>query len=68
MRMTAKLVFQLPGPSRIWPHAFLTPHVAGSQGNEVARLGLAVTEELERLLAGLPLVHRIEHAEPERAA
>ncbi|RDG34632.1 hydroxyacid dehydrogenase [Streptomyces corynorhini] len=50
------------------PNAFLTPHIAGSQGNELHRLGLCAVEELERLLRGLPLSHRIERAELERAA
>ncbi|MEV7422377.1 MULTISPECIES: hydroxyacid dehydrogenase [unclassified Streptomyces] len=50
------------------PNAFLTPHIAGSQGNELHRLGLCAVEELERLLHGLPLSHRIERAELERAA
>ncbi|MCX4904465.1 hydroxyacid dehydrogenase [Streptomyces sp. NBC_00878] len=50
------------------PNAFITPHLAGSQGNEVARLGLAVTEEAERLLSGRELAHRIDHAVLERTA
>ncbi|WP_431047929.1 hydroxyacid dehydrogenase [Streptomyces sp. P1-3] len=50
------------------PNAFVTPHVAGSQGNELARLGRTVTEELERLLTGRELAHRIDPAELERTA
>ncbi|WP_328493171.1 hydroxyacid dehydrogenase [Streptomyces sp. NBC_00414] len=50
------------------PNAFITPHLAGSQGNEVARLGLAVTQEAERLLAGRELAHAIDHAALERTA
>ncbi|WP_105968133.1 hydroxyacid dehydrogenase [Streptomyces geranii] len=50
------------------PNVFLTPHLAGSQGNEVRRLGLYMTEELERLLTGLPLVHQVDHTGLERAA
>ncbi|MFD8226350.1 hydroxyacid dehydrogenase [Streptomyces massasporeus] len=44
----------LPADSPLYdlPGAFVTPHLAGSQGNELARLGLAVAEEAERLLAG----------------
>ncbi|MFF0011994.1 hydroxyacid dehydrogenase [Streptomyces sp. NPDC005374] len=34
------------------PNAFVTPHLAGSQGNELARLGLAVVGEAERVAAG----------------
>jgi phosphoglycerate dehydrogenase-like enzyme len=50
------------------PNAFITPHLAGSQGNEVARPGLTVVEEVERLLAGRDLAHRIDHAELGRVA
>jgi phosphoglycerate dehydrogenase-like enzyme len=42
------------------PNLFLTPHVAGSQGNELARMGLFIVEEAERLAAGEPLVHTID--------
>ncbi|MFJ9152136.1 hydroxyacid dehydrogenase [Streptomyces sp. NPDC102270] len=34
------------------PNAFVTPHLAGSQGNELARLGLAVVAEAERVVSG----------------
>lgn len=44
------------------PGAFVTPHLAGSQGNEVARLGLAVTEEAERLAAGGELAYALDEA------
>ncbi|MEU9959866.1 hydroxyacid dehydrogenase [Streptomyces sp. NPDC050982] len=60
----------LPADSPLFdlPNAFITPHLAGSQGNEVARLGLAVTEEAERLLSGRALAHAIDHAVLERTA
>ncbi|MFC9248676.1 hydroxyacid dehydrogenase [Streptomyces sp. NPDC057136] len=60
----------LPSASPLFdlPNAFLTPHLAGSHGNELARLGLCVAEELERLLHGLPLSHQIDRASLERAA
>jgi phosphoglycerate dehydrogenase-like enzyme len=45
------------------PNVFLTPHVAGSQGNELARMGLYMVEEAERLADGAPLVHRVDPAE-----
>jgi len=35
-------------------HAMLTPHLAGSQGNELHRLGEAALEEVRRLAAGEP--------------
>ncbi|GAA2154131.1 MULTISPECIES: hydroxyacid dehydrogenase [Glycomyces] len=42
------------------PNLFLTPHVAGSQGNELARMGRFIIEEAERLAAGEPLVHAVD--------
>ncbi|MGW2825966.1 hydroxyacid dehydrogenase [Streptomyces sp. NPDC001443] len=50
------------------PNVFLTPHIAGSLGNELERLGRVVVEELERLAAGLPLAHEVRHADLARAA
>ncbi|GGN95484.1 glycerate dehydrogenase [Streptomyces albiflavescens] len=50
------------------PNAFITPHLAGSQGNEVARLGLTVVGEAERLVAGRELAFRIDGEALERAA
>ncbi|MFI1735174.1 hydroxyacid dehydrogenase [Streptomyces acidicola] len=60
----------LPADSPLYdlPNAFITPHLAGSQGNEVARLGLAVVEEAERLAAGQPLAHGIDASVLERTA
>ena len=39
------------------PGVVLTPHLAGAQGNELARLGHAVVIEAERFAAGLQPVH-----------
>ncbi|MFE1288316.1 hydroxyacid dehydrogenase [Streptomyces sp. NPDC058751] len=50
------------------PNAFVTPHIAGSQGNEVARLGLTVLAEAGRLLAGKAPEFRIDPEELERSA
>lgn len=50
------------------PNVFLTPHIAGSHGNELARLGACAAEELERLVAGHPLLHRVEWADLRRVA
>lgn len=36
------------------PNVFLTPHLAGSLGNELRRLGVAAVEEVERFAAGMP--------------
>lgn len=42
------------------PNAFLTPHVAGSHGNELSRMGLYMVEEAERLSRGEALVHEVD--------
>ena len=36
------------------PNVTLTPHIAGSMGNELARLGAAAVAEIERLATGQP--------------
>lgn len=41
------------------PNLILTPHIAGTLGNELARLGLYVTEEAERLARGEPLRYAV---------
>lgn len=60
----------LPADSPLYdlPNAFVTPHLAGSQGNEVARLGLTVLAEAERLLSGRTPEFRIDVAELDRSA
>ncbi|MFH8468303.1 hydroxyacid dehydrogenase [Streptomyces sp. NPDC017991] len=45
------------------PNVFLTPHIAGSLGNELERLGRTVVEELVRLGAGLQLAHPVHRAD-----
>ncbi|MGW5650522.1 hydroxyacid dehydrogenase [Streptomyces humi] len=50
------------------PNVFLTPHIAGSLGNELERLGQTVVDEAERLVDGLPLLHRVHHDELSRVA
>jgi phosphoglycerate dehydrogenase-like enzyme len=58
-----------PGsPLHTLPNVFLTPHLAGSLGNELRRLGMLVVEELRRLRAGLPPEHRVEFAQLETTA
>ncbi|AVH55854.1 MULTISPECIES: hydroxyacid dehydrogenase [Streptomyces] len=49
-------------------NAFITPHVAGSQGNELARLGVTVVGEMERLVAGRDLAFRVDREGLERGA
>jgi phosphoglycerate dehydrogenase-like enzyme len=50
------------------PNVFVTPHVAGAVGNEIARLGELAVSELERLATGQPLQHAISPAELGRIA
>ncbi|MFD9391703.1 hydroxyacid dehydrogenase [Streptomyces sp. NPDC060000] len=54
----------LPADSPLFslPNVFLTPHIAGSLGNELARLGGTVVEELERLTTGRPLAYPVHRA------
>lgn len=60
----------LPADSPLYdlPNAFITPHLAGSQGNEVSRLGLAVVEEAELFAAGRELGHALDRAVLEHMA
>ncbi len=41
------------------PNVFLTPHLAGSGGNEVRRQGAYAIEELKRYLSGEPPLHPV---------
>lgn len=52
----------LPAASPLWdlPNVVLTPHLAGSAGNEVRRLGNGTIDELERFLAGQRLLFTID--------
>lgn len=50
------------------PNAFVTPHIAGSQGNELARLGNIVVDELARFVTGEPLAHEVRRSDLERIA
>jgi phosphoglycerate dehydrogenase-like enzyme len=50
------------------PNVFLTPHIAGSHGNELARMGATVLEELERLATGAPLAHPVSADDLARVA
>ncbi len=53
-----------PGPDsplRTLPNVILTPHIAGSMGNEVSRLGWWMVDEAKRYLAGEPLQHQVAY-------
>jgi phosphoglycerate dehydrogenase-like enzyme len=41
------------------PNVFLTPHVAGSMGSEVVRMGMLALEEIERYARGEPFLHEV---------
>ncbi|OPG03194.1 hydroxyacid dehydrogenase [Streptomyces sp. GKU 895] len=60
----------LPAGSPLYdlPNAFVTPHLAGSQGNELARLGATVAEEAARLAAGEKPAYPVEWAALEHEA
>ncbi|ACP25278.1 putative glycerate dehydrogenase [Sinorhizobium fredii NGR234] len=50
------------------PNVFLTPHIAGAVGLERTRLGEMAVDEIERFLAGRPLLFEIRKHELERMA
>ncbi|MFD7130666.1 hydroxyacid dehydrogenase [Streptomyces sp. NPDC059894] len=60
----------LPVRHPLWdlPNVFLTPHLAGAQGNEMGRLGALAVEELARYASGLPLQHAVRLSDLERIA
>lgn len=45
------------------PRAIVTPHLAGSAGNELARMGRSVVDEIERWSAGRGFAHPASRAE-----
>jgi phosphoglycerate dehydrogenase-like enzyme len=46
----------------------ITPHIAGSQGNEVRRLGRLAVTEVERYARGEPPLHPVTAADLRRIA
>jgi phosphoglycerate dehydrogenase-like enzyme len=60
----------LPADSPLYrlPNVFLTPHIAGSIGNERARLGAAVVAEVERYRAGTEPLHPVHQSDLARIA
>ena len=55
-------------PLHSLPNVILTPHIAGSMGPEVARLGLWMSAEMIRHLRGRRLRHRVDPAALARMA
>ncbi|MFH0516013.1 hydroxyacid dehydrogenase [Streptomyces sp. M41] len=60
----------LPSDSPLYdlPNAFITPHLAGSQGNEAARLGNLVAAEAERLVGEGKVAYPVDPAALGREA
>ena len=50
------------------PNAFVTPHLAGSQGTELTRMAELVLEEIRRFGAGEPPLHPVRGADLGRIA
>jgi phosphoglycerate dehydrogenase-like enzyme len=50
------------------PNVTLTPHVAGSLGNELSRMTALALDELDRWSRGLPLAHRVKPDVLDRSA
>ncbi|MET8571589.1 hydroxyacid dehydrogenase [Streptomyces sp. NPDC004783] len=60
----------LPGGHPLWdlPNVFLTPHLAGAQGNEVGRLGALAVDELGRYATGAAFAHPVHREDLGRIA
>ncbi|MEU9856315.1 hydroxyacid dehydrogenase [Streptomyces sp. NPDC047974] len=54
----------LPTTSPLYslPNVLLTPHIAGSLGGELHRLGAGALDEIERYCSGEPFAHAVHHA------
>lgn len=50
------------------PTVLITPHIAGSMGNELPRMGELAVTEVERFAAGQPLVHPVSLDDLDRMA
>ncbi len=50
------------------PNVLCTPHLAGTRGRELRRFGDFVVSEVERLVAGVPLLGLVDPAELSRLA
>jgi phosphoglycerate dehydrogenase-like enzyme len=54
----------LPRESALWdlPNLVITPHLAGSAGTELRRVGASALAEVSRIVAGQPLRHEVRAA------
>ena len=62
---------EIPEPDSAFydlPNVFLTPHIAGAVGLERARLGEMAADEVERFVAGRPLLYQIRRENLENIA
>jgi phosphoglycerate dehydrogenase-like enzyme len=55
----------LPAASALYtlPNVMITPHIAGSLGNELFRMTDAALDELERYVRGMPLISAVSSAD-----
>ncbi|WP_106211982.1 NAD(P)-dependent oxidoreductase [Kineococcus rhizosphaerae] len=60
----------LPADHPLWdrPNVLLTPHVAGSLGNELRRLTASAADEVGRFAAGQPFAHEVTVTTLEHSA
>lgn len=50
------------------PNVFITPHIAGSLGNEIALMGASALDEVKAFAEGAPLIHPLTLQEMDRTA
>jgi phosphoglycerate dehydrogenase-like enzyme len=55
-------------PLRTSPNAFITPHIAGTQGSELRRMAESVRDEIRRWSAGEPGANQIHREQLDRLA
>ncbi|MEU9162281.1 hydroxyacid dehydrogenase [Streptomyces sp. NPDC048424] len=60
----------LPADSPLYdlPNVLLTPHIAGSLGNELHRMADSAIEEIARYASGLPFLHGVRREDLDRTA
>ncbi|MEU1707609.1 hydroxyacid dehydrogenase [Streptomyces sp. NPDC005706] len=66
--VTAPEVLPAESPLYGLPNVVLTPHIAGSLGNELHRMAAAAADELERYANSRPFAHPVSAEEWERSA